>query len=135
MAARERAPARFQERDVAKPAAVRLPAVLEAHRRGQTLLDRVEPAYVSLDLERFDREAPRLEIGAHPGLVVGKPRHLAGLLPLVDVKRDHREAGAAYQGLGRTLDDGVRGAEVGGDQVGAPGLVRIGLDIALVEFD
>ncbi len=57
VAAREGASAGLEERDVAKPAPVRPPAVLEAHRRGQSLLDRVEPAYVPLDLQRLDGEA------------------------------------------------------------------------------
>ncbi len=54
VAAGERAPARLEERDVAKPAAVGLPAVLEPHRRGQTLLDRGEAA-----LTRARPPAPR----------------------------------------------------------------------------
>jgi hypothetical protein len=59
------AAAAFEERDVAEPAAVGAPAVLEADRGGQALLDGAEALHVLLDLERLHREARVLQRAAH----------------------------------------------------------------------
>src|SRR5581483_2145736 len=54
---RQRAPAVLQELDVAEPAPVGLPLLLQPDRRRQRLLDGAERRHLALDLEVLDGEA------------------------------------------------------------------------------
>ncbi len=129
------APAAFEEGDVAEPAAVHPPAVLEADRGGQALLDGGEALHLLLHLQRLHREAGRFQHPAHARLVVGEAGHAAGLLPLVDVEGHHGQATPGGESGAGPLHDGVRGTEMGGDELGVPWVVGDALHVGLVELD
>src|SRR5438132_420474 len=116
--AREGAATVLEELDVAEPAPVGPPLLLQADRRRQRLLDGAERLHVALHREVLDRKARALQRGARLVLAPGKARAPAGLFPLVGVKGDEvvrraaseRAAGALGDRGGHTevSDDGVR---------------------------
>src|SRR6266508_2273006 len=94
MALRESAPSRFQEAEVAIPASVGLPAVLEPDGRRQSLFHRGELLDLALHLDHLGLEARAPEQRLHPGLAIGEAGDLPRLTPLIHVEGNHAETGA-----------------------------------------
>src|SRR5712691_261453 len=134
MAARERPPARFEKGQVAVPAAVGLPLVLEPDGGRQPFLDRTERPDLALHLERLRDKTVAEQGSLHAVFVVSEARDPARLLPLIHVEGHHAEAGTRLEGPPGTLDDGVGGAEMRRDQIGRPAAILIALDICLVKL-
>src|SRR5439155_15575741 len=103
--AREGAAAVLEELDVAEPATVGTPLLLQADRRRQRLLDGAERLHVALHREVLDRKARALQRGARLVLAPGKARAPAGLFPLVGVKGNEGERRAASERAAGALGD------------------------------
>src|SRR5207247_6157581 len=97
VAPRERAAPRLEEGEVAIPASIGLPAVLEPDRRRQPLLHRRELLHLALHLDHLGLEARAPEHRLHPGLVIGEAGDLARLAPLGHVEGAHAERSAGRQ--------------------------------------
>ena len=95
----------------------------------------LEALHLLLHLQRLHREAGRFQHPAHARLVVGEAGHAAGLLPLVDVEGHHGQATPGGESGAGPLHDGVRGTEMGGDELGVPWVVGDALHVGLVELD
>jgi hypothetical protein len=134
VSARQGAAALLEKRDVAEPAPVGAPLVFQAHRGGEPLLDGGEAQDVRRHLDHLGKKAARAQNAFYPRLVVGEARDLARLSPLVDVEGDHGEALPRSESPACPLDDGIGGAEIGGDDIRLPASVFLALHVRLVEL-
>src|SRR5215475_1680998 len=129
------ASALLEEGNVAKPAAVGSPLVLEPHGGRESLLHRIEARHLAFDLDRLGNEARGAQDALHARLVIGEARDLARFPPLVDVERDHAQALARRERPPRSFHDGIGGTEVRGDELWLPGGVLLALDVRLVKLE
>ena len=129
MTSRQRAATLLEKAEVAHPATVSPPPLLQADHGGQRLLERSERLHLALHLEMLNREAGVAERGSRAIFIVREARRPSSLAPLVGVKGDEREGASRGQRASGARHDRVRHAEVSDDEIGRPLAVLRGLGV------